>query len=80
MSTAIYIQSYGAGYIQREGKKYELVVNDKVKGSYESMDALVAANPVSDGKQVSTVDEGEEAKADFLGAGDRKAKSEKSAK
>lgn len=55
-----FIQSYGKGYIQRNGDKYELVVNGEVAGSYKSIDSLVKYNPTSSGKQVSTVDQAAE--------------------
>jgi hypothetical protein len=52
-----FIQSYGKGFIQRNGDKYGVVLNQEVAGSYVSIEKLVHYNPVSDGKQASTVDE-----------------------
>lgn len=48
---AYYLQSYGKGYIQRDGDKYELLENGEVVGTYKSIATLVQHNPVSDGKQ-----------------------------
>ncbi|MCD5341522.1 hypothetical protein LR392_04670 [Arthrobacter sp. AK04] len=61
-----YIQSYGKGYIQRNGDKYELVVNGEVVESYKSIDTLVQYNPVgaeSDAGSEATTDSKSKSKA-----------------
>lgn len=45
-----FLQSYGRGYIAREGDQYQYVENEKVVGTYDSVDELVKANS-DDGKQ-----------------------------
>ena len=42
-----YIQSYGKGYIQRNGDKYELVEDGKLVGSYQSIETLVKYHPLA---------------------------------
>lgn len=40
---ADFIQTYGEGYIARQGKQYQYVVDEKVKGTYDSVSDLVEA-------------------------------------
>jgi hypothetical protein len=48
-----YLQGYGEGFIARNGDKYEYNVKGEVKGSYDSVDELVEANPTNNGKKDS---------------------------
>jgi hypothetical protein len=50
MANATFIQSYGNGYIARNGDQYEYKVKEEVVGSYKTVEELVAANPVHNGK------------------------------
>jgi hypothetical protein len=76
-----YIQSYGKGFIQRNGDKYELNIDGEVVGSYDSIQHLVDAHPLDDGKQVSTVDEeAAEATVDTTSAPKSSTKSKKAKK
>lgn len=42
------LQSYKDGEIHKVGKKYQFVKNGKVKGTYDSVDALVKAQEKPD--------------------------------
>ena len=78
-----FIQNYGNGHIARDGNKYQLVDReDKVVGTYSSVDELVKANPVNeDGKQDrqvrGRVDAGEAAEGELASKGSTEGAKEK---
>lgn len=55
---AYFLQNYKDGHIAREGDKYQYVTaeggKEKVVGTYDSIDALVKANPTADGKEAQS--------------------------
>lgn len=48
-----FIQSYASGYIARDGDKYQYVENEKVLGTYDTIDQLVGKHTPKDGKQTT---------------------------